>query len=51
MEVFDLPRMTFEQFSAIAEAKQVRMTLGPTKFKLKNEHLEALRNMLESIGS
>jgi hypothetical protein len=51
MEVFDLPQMTFEQFSAIAEAKQVRMTLGPTKFKLKNEHLEPLRNMLESIGS
>jgi|SRR5205085_8474199 len=51
VELLELPQLSFEQFTELAQAKEVRMRFGATEFKLKKEHLEALRSMLSSIGS
>ncbi len=51
VETLALPQMSFKHFAELAQAKEVRMRLGSTEFKMKNKHLEALRSMLTSIGS
>jgi hypothetical protein len=51
IEFLEVPPIPFKQFTALSLAKEVRMRLGNTEFKLKKKHLEALRSMLKSVNS
>jgi hypothetical protein len=51
LELFVVPKLTLRQFTELAKAREVRMRLGSTEFKLKREHLEALKDMLKCISS
>jgi hypothetical protein len=51
IEILELRPIPFKQFTELALAKEVRMKLGNTEFKLKKQHLEALRSMLKSVNS
>jgi hypothetical protein len=47
----EVPPIPFKQFTALSQAKEVRMKLGNTEFKLKKKHLEVLRGMLKNVNS
>jgi len=51
IEVLEVPPIPFKQFTALSLAKEVKMKLGSTEFKLRKKHLEALRSMLRSVNS
>ena len=50
LELFVVPKLSLKQFTELAEAREVRMRLGGTEFKLKKEHREALQDMLGCIS-
>ena len=51
LELFEAPKLSLKQFTELAAAREVRMKLGSTEFKLKKEHREALQDMLKCISS
>lgn len=51
IEFLEVPPIPFKQFAALSLAKEVRMKLGSSEFKLKKKHLEALRSMLKNVNS
>ena len=47
-ESLELP-LPYETFSRITKAGNVKMTLGGTEFQLRNEHLEAFRDLISRV--
>lgn len=44
-----LQSIPYDKFLRLLDAKEVKVRLGPTEFKLKSKHLEALRDLQRSI--
>ncbi|MCA1565658.1 MAG: hypothetical protein LC803_08460 [Acidobacteria bacterium] len=43
--------MPYEGFARVASAKKVSVKVGRTELKLKNEHLEAMRDLISRAGT
>ena len=48
-ETYETPKLKYEDFLRLLEAKKVEMKLGQTRFTLSPEHIEALGDLKKAI--